>query len=310
MFTSFSCQLIWGATDDSIHYYMFNLNQVSSCIKQALAEVNEAFSVIIEIPHLHIAKLWVPYEKCAKSVNTRCMALASSATDLCNDMPTATNQIRQIHVQHRKGILGMVLASENKSCFCRNLGEFSIADQPLAHYDRRESRDICFAICLQSSHTQDLLYVLEFFLYPGPGTYDYLRAFLNFLLPILKQDLKSFKIASGKRLGDDELIIEVIEFSEDNTFTVSESNIPNVLPFRFKRVEYGQKEHRGNEDKQMESDSHATQTEQCSEAASDIEKNPREKRRSSGVHLSLQILRPHFGKKLKDVAEELGGEAN
>lgn len=269
---------------------MINLYQIINCKKAALAEVNDAFCVINEIPQLHMAKLWVPYEKCAN--NEKCMVLASSTVDLCSDMPT--QQVRQIHVQAGKGIVGMVLASESKSCFCRDLYELSIADQPLAHYERRERRDICFAICLQSSHTGDLLYVLEFFLYQDPATYECLRSFLNFLPPIMKFELKSFRIASGKPIGD-ELVVEVIGFSEANRNTPSASNLPaagHVFPIKFRRVKYGQKQHQYTED----------------QSASDFEKMPRGKRKS-GLDLSLDVLKPQFGKKLKDVAEELGGES-
>lgn len=115
-----------------------------------------------------MANVWVPIgDQCVASVesNSSCMKLALSTNQIGKFMPT--DQVHRIHVHARKGMVGMVLASEEKSCFCRNLCEFSIADQPLSHYEISDRRDLCFAICLQSSLTNDLLYVVEFFLYQG-----------------------------------------------------------------------------------------------------------------------------------------------
>ncbi|KAH6791863.1 hypothetical protein C2S52_002340 [Perilla frutescens var. hirtella] len=275
-----------------------NIEKMSSCRIEALTEIREAFMLITEIPQLYAANVWIPYGKCASiTTNTRCMELVLFTEDVTRFMST-----NQVHVQLRKGIIGMVLASESKSCFCRNLCEFSIADQPLAHYERRERLDVCFAICLQSSHTGDLLYVLEFYLYPTPTTDGYLASFLNFLLPAMKQELKTFKIASGKQLGE-ELVVEVIGFSRATGVTSSSESgqpQPNVFPFKFKSVQY-------SEDQPGKSVSHTSQTEQCSTAAAafDSSKITETGKRKSGLHLSLEVLKPHFGKKLKDVAEEL-----
>ncbi|KAH6798351.1 hypothetical protein C2S51_034835 [Perilla frutescens var. frutescens] len=257
-------------------------DNITECRRQALTEVEEALQLITRIPQFYQARVWVPYEECASiDSDLICMELAWSLRSLPMD---------QIHVKTTKGILGMVLASESKSCFCQNLCEFSIVDQPLAHYERTERLNVCFAICLQSSHTGGLHYVLEFFLYQGPATCEYLLSFLNFLLPIMKQQLKSFKIASGKRL-DEELVIEVVEFSETNKLiTSSESDQPDVLPIKFKSVQYGQMEHLYTEDQHVQSEFKKTGI----------------GKRKIGLHLSLEDLKPHFGKKLKDAVKELG----
>lgn len=235
-----------------------------------------------KIPQLYKARVWVPYEECASiSMGNilSCMELAWSTQSLPMD---------QIHVQTKKGMLGMVLASENKSCFCRDLCELSIADQPLAHYERLERLDVCFAICLHSSHTGDLLYVLEFFLCQGPTTCEYLMSFLNILLPIIKHELKMFKLACGKQLGEEELVVEVIQFSEANQLSSSVSNQLDVFPIKFVSVQY-------TEDHHVQSVS--------------LEfKETETGKRKTGLRPSLEHLKPHFGKKLKDVAKELGGE--
>ncbi|KAH6804218.1 hypothetical protein C2S51_032465 [Perilla frutescens var. frutescens] len=243
-------------------------DMMTRCNRAAFTEVEKTFLLIAKIPQLHMANFWIPYGK-NDSINShpRCMELAYCTKGIKDEwdcMPTY--QVRFIHVQHRKGIIPMVLKSESKSCFCRNLSDFSIGDQPLAHYERQERRNICFAICLQSSCTGYLVYAVEFFLNDGPST------FLNFLLPIMKQELKTFKIASGKHLRE-EL----------------------------------QKEHQHIHEEQVQSVSYATQTEKCHDDASDLKKTETGKRKI-GLHLSLEVLKPHFGKKLKDVAQDLGGE--
>ncbi|KAH6806914.1 hypothetical protein C2S51_028022 [Perilla frutescens var. frutescens] len=282
---------------------------ITNCRKKALNEVSEAFHLIAMIPQLHMAKVLVPYEKCdCINMNGRCMELATlSAKDtlLWEYVPKDW-----FHVQAGKGIIGMVLESESKACFCGNLCEFNIADQPLglAHNERRERLNVCFAICLQSSYTEDLLYVLEFFL--NQSSPEHLRSFLNFLLPILKKHLESFKMASGKQLGE-ELVVEVIEFSHEanNILTFSElaAGLPeDYFPLKFKSVLYGQKEHEQVEDKPVQCVSDVVmQTEQCN--TSDFKKTTkRAKGKKTGFHLTIEDLKPHFGKKLEDAAEVLG----
>ncbi|KAJ0817289.1 putative PB1 domain-containing protein [Helianthus annuus] len=66
-----------------------------------------------------------------------------------------------------------------------------------------------FVICLRSSHTGEVNYVCEFF---WPQTLNHL-ALMEALLLTLREHLPSFKYASGARLGDDVLVIDVENFS-------------------------------------------------------------------------------------------------
>lgn len=85
--------------------------RIINCRKEALSEVSDAFSLITEIRHLHMAKMWVPYEKCACiSSNATCMELALSSNciegwDVYEYMPT--DEVHWIHVQPRKGVIGI-----------------------------------------------------------------------------------------------------------------------------------------------------------------------------------------------------------
>ncbi|XP_057801128.1 protein NLP6-like [Salvia miltiorrhiza] len=297
-----------------------------NCRREALSEVNNALERICDsIPQLHMANVWVPKEDCDISTNMSCMKLEFSTNEILNSMHT--DEVNWIHVQSKKGIVGMVLASENKSCFCLNLYELSIVDQPLSHFEMSERYDVCFAICLQSSHTGELPYVAEFFLYPVPATYEYLRSFLNFLLKMMKQELKSFKMACGKQLGE-ELVVEVIEFSDANKLDSSDSEHTDVFPIKFKSVQYSQhsEEQHTEEHNVVDSDSKRKEKgkrkkEEPSITASDSNRKQKGKQKreaasdaktrdkgetKTGLSLSYEILKPHFGKKLQDVEKELG----
>ena len=200
----------------------------------------------------------------------------------------------------------MVLASENQSCFCPNSSEFSIVDQPTLHYDMLDRRDVCFAICLHNSDTGNLVYVIEFFFYQGPATHMYVGSFLSLLLPIIKDKLRSFKLACGKQLGE-QLVVEVIEFSDANKFDSSELEPACVYPVIFKSVQYNQREYQvqpPNVYHNIEEDQHAKD---CPVDYSYFNTREREKRKNS-LNLSAEVLESHYGKKLSIVAKELGGE--
>ena len=46
----------------------------------------------------------------------------------------------------------------------------------------------------------------------------------------MKEKLKSFKVASGQKLGE-KLVVEVIKFSEANEFVYSELDQPDIFPY-------------------------------------------------------------------------------
>ncbi|XP_042034875.1 protein NLP6-like isoform X2 [Salvia splendens] len=263
----------------------------SSIRRDALAEICNVLQIIDwDIPQLEATHVWVRNGKCISvtDTNVHCMELALSYT-YYNKYVDA-DDVHTIHVRSRKGIVGSAMASENKAYFCPSLYEFGIDDQPL--FERRKSSSACFAVCLQSSHTGGLVYVMEFFLYPGPSTYSYVRSFLELLLPIMKHELKSFKMASGKQLGE-ELVVEVIA-SEERKLIGSDSDAAAMLfPVRFKRMQYGE------QSKALTMSSH------ISGKVWDFNITENRKRKR-GLNLSLEDLKPHFGKRLKDVAIELG----
>ncbi|XP_042012731.1 protein NLP7-like isoform X2 [Salvia splendens] len=279
---------------------------------KALREIRNVLKLTNVIPQLYMANVWVPTGDCGSTPNSNrsCMELKLSTRYLLESMAN-----HRIHVQARKGMIGMVLASENKSCFCPTLSEFSIVDNPMSHYDMRDRRDVCFAICLQSSDTGNLVYVMEFFLYQGPATHMCVGSFLSLLLPILLHKLRSFKLACGKQLGE-ELVVEVIEFSDANKLDSSELEHACVYPVIFKSVQYNQKGCHLTEVQQpnayhhMEEEQHA---EECNEEEQHAEERavgnshfsaPKREKRKKLKDVDAEVLKSHYGKKLKDVAKE------
>ncbi|XP_042016982.1 protein NLP7-like [Salvia splendens] len=297
-------------------------------VEKALGEIRNMLFLNNIFPQLYMTNVWVSTGDCGSTTsNKNCMELTFS-TDSDPDSDSDSDSVHRIHVEARKGMIGVVLASENKSCFCPNLSEFSIVDHPMSHYDMRDRHEVCFAICLQSSDSGNLVYVMEFFLYQSPATHMSVGSFLSLLLPILKQKLRSFKLACGKQLGE-ELVVEVIEFSDANKLDFSDSEPARVYPVIFKSVQYNRKgchhtevqqlneyhhiedqeQHAEecNEEQQQNVYHHAEEEQHAKESPVDNSHSSTRKRvkRKSSLNLSAEVLKSHFGKKLKDVAKEL-----
>ncbi|KAL7150096.1 hypothetical protein ABFS83_05G085800 [Erythranthe nasuta] len=281
--------------------------------RRALHEIQETIDVVLKIPQLHRAEVWATCTRCAfeKDNSLNCMELTRVMNGSYEHIYSTMLKLSHIHT--RKGITGMVLASKNKSCFFRNSCHFSIVEQPLAHYLQKERRGSCFAICLQSTHTGSLVYVLEFFLNQGPGKYGHIVSVLNFLLPILEEYLESFTIASGQQLGD-ELAIEVPVFPGEDELILSEIKGPQN---KFKFVPYCVGEHQDSGHQQrpiivVDDTDSVTSTSQAEHLISSVAVNAKKikkgkKMKKTGrLNLTLEALKPHFGTKLKDVAMELG----
>ncbi|KAL0340572.1 UNVERIFIED_CONTAM: protein NLP7 [Sesamum radiatum] len=173
----------------------------------------------------------------------------------------------------------------------------------------------------RSSITSNNLYILQFFLGQESTKYEHLCSFLSFLLPIMKETLKSFKLASGKQLGE-ELVVEVISFDKNDEFTSFELHQPNVLPVRFEVTQYIEKEPRyQNSTHQLvhdtpnrhDSSKPVPEAEPDDAASTDSEEGVRVttkktegERNTTSFHISYDDLQLHFGKRLEDVEKALG----
>ncbi|KAL3834401.1 hypothetical protein ACJIZ3_009137 [Penstemon smallii] len=140
-------------------------------------------------------------------VQVCCMKLKTS---IFRELPPDFMQASNFHgVQMGKGVAGTALKSQNKMCFCKSLCHFNIIDYPLAHFAQQARLNVSFAICLQSSHTGNEIYVIEFFLKHISRKNGYHRL-MHILVQMLK--LLNFKVSYGK-LGDD-IDVTVINFCQ------------------------------------------------------------------------------------------------
>ncbi|KAK2991421.1 hypothetical protein RJ640_019067 [Escallonia rubra] len=108
-----------------------------------------------------------------------------------------------------QGIVWNALRS-HRPYFCSDISKLSMTEYPLAHYAHEYDLTTSFVISMRSSYTGDLDYVLEFFL--STKNYKDDKTLLGSILATMKQHLKSFKVSSGKELGE-VLIADIVEVS-------------------------------------------------------------------------------------------------
>ncbi|CAL5359360.1 unnamed protein product [Camellia sinensis] len=209
-----------------------------------------------------------------------------------------------------QGVVGRVVLSQNL-VFCKDVTQFSITEYPLAHYARKYGLTGSFAICLRSSYIEDNVYMLEFFLPPNYIEGRDPRIALVPLLTTMKQHCKSFKVASGKELGE-ELSIEVLDFSEDGKLCSYQIPQTARTPNRMENGEEMVLLDLSNQ-QLLEVDAVDTgnnvvsNTEENNNVVTSVQQNSSQRlQRKAGIPISLDDLQQHFGMKLKDAAQSLG----
>ncbi|XP_027074250.2 protein NLP6-like isoform X1 [Coffea arabica] len=120
-------------------------------------------------------------------------------------------------IRKGQGVVGRAFSSKS-ACFCRDIRQLSITDYPLLLKALSLGYSSCFAVCLQSSCSNNCIYVLEFFLPSNEKDSGDSRILLNSIMEKLKKHLgSSFKIALGQELGQ-KLTVEVIKVSPEDEF--------------------------------------------------------------------------------------------
>ncbi|KAL0382817.1 UNVERIFIED_CONTAM: protein NLP6 [Sesamum calycinum] len=304
------CEVIW--------LYLFSIyTRETQKINQdsALRELKKMLRKVIRTSQSSsVAQVWLPCSQCTDT-HKNLVCVRRKLVESCSAFKINRFMCKSHKVETGKGITGILLSSENKPCFFPNLCHFSITEEPQAHVVQVARFNVCFAICLQSSYTGSNLYILQFFLNLPSRKYENLCSFLSFLLLMMKETLKSFRVASGKQLGED-LVVEVISFDKNDKFTSFELHQPDVLPVRFEVTQYVEKDPRyQNSTNQLVHDSSKPVPErQLDDAATtDSEegvtvttKKTKGERNTTSFHISYDDLQLHFGKRLQDVAKELG----
>ncbi|KAI8546173.1 hypothetical protein RHMOL_Rhmol07G0097200 [Rhododendron molle] len=198
--------------------------------QKALAEILEILTVVCETHKLPLAQTWVPcrhrnvlaigggLKKSCSSFDGSCMGqICMSTTDVAVYVVDAhmwgfREACAEHHLQKGQGVAGRAFASQN-SCFCEDITQFSKTEYPLVHYARMFGLTSAFAICLQSTHTRNDDYILEFFLPPDIGDKRDQLKLLGSILVTVKQHQQSLKVASGKEHEGEGRCVEIIKAS-------------------------------------------------------------------------------------------------
>ncbi|XP_075078299.1 protein NLP7 isoform X2 [Nicotiana tabacum] len=182
-------------------------------LERALKEIEEQLNFICRTHQLPLAQTWLPI---LDRSNVERFTTAEEQFCICT---SAGYEFRaacdMVHLGKSQGVVGRAFLSRS-SCFCSDITELRMSEYPLAHVAHRVGLRSSFAICLQSSYTGDCVYILEFFL-PQDNKSDCRspQTMLNMLLISMRRQFRSFKLASGQKLGE-ELSVEVIPVPSDD----------------------------------------------------------------------------------------------
>ncbi|XP_062074616.1 protein NLP6-like [Humulus lupulus] len=195
----------------------------------AIAEILEILTAACETHKLPMAQTWVPCLHCnvlacggglkenCTSFDGSCMGqVCLSTAEVAFYVVDARmwgfrEACLEHHLQKGQGVAGRAFDSRNL-CFSSDITQFCKNEYPLVHYARMFELTSCFAVCLQSSHTGNDNYVLEFFLPPNTNPSEQ-HTLLGSLLATMKKHLQSFKVASGAGLKEEEGLVEVVKVS-------------------------------------------------------------------------------------------------
>ncbi|KAG5563458.1 hypothetical protein RHGRI_006024 [Rhododendron griersonianum] len=184
----------------------------------AFEELKMAYESVCKIHNLPLALAWVSCRSCDDLLQNLFLysVLDYREEDIWSDEAVDILEFTEVsRVCHlRKGQVTERILGSTDLLYCSDVKQFNIAEYPLVPYARYCGFGGRLTMCLQSSSTGDELYLLEFFL-PASNKNEEIVTKLRSILGTLEEHFKTFKLVSGRELGD-VLFVEVIDFHGDN----------------------------------------------------------------------------------------------
>ncbi|KAF7114758.1 hypothetical protein RHSIM_RhsimUnG0078000 [Rhododendron simsii] len=204
----------YAGAKETVDYAMTELEILIGDENKASAfqEQKTVLKIVCEIRELPLAMTWVPCSTCDDLLRGQPEVVEFLQDKNCFGRLTTFVVVSKSSHLRKEGVAGMVLSPPNM-LYCSDITQLSLAEYPLVPYARHGELRGWFTLCLQSSYTANDIYVLEFFLPTSEIYGDNSWTTLSLILGTMEDNFSTFKLASGKKLGD-LLSVVVMDFQK------------------------------------------------------------------------------------------------
>ncbi|KAH7845540.1 hypothetical protein Vadar_003319 [Vaccinium darrowii] len=203
-----------GLQSSDVHkHYEMKYKDEDKALTTAFHELALVLGSVYESHKLPLALTWVPCNACDALLPGR---LSSNSGEYlqsfkANDNHLVESLIASTGYHLRKGHAAEMVLGSTSMLYCSDVTQFSIAEYPLLPFARQFKLSGCFTVCLRSSYTGEYVYMLEFFLPASSKDNGNTPTQVSTILGTMKENSKTFKLASGKELGE-VLSLEIVDF--------------------------------------------------------------------------------------------------